>query len=86
MFVHNGTSKALPNQASFDLATRLSFFLWSSIPDEELLALAAAGRLQDAEVLKEQVDRLLNHRRVKNFCDSFVPQWLKLNNLVSAHL
>ena len=84
IFVHNATSKTVPNHASFDLATRLSFFLWSSIPDDELLALAGAGRLQDNGVLKEQVDRMLNHRRVKNFCDSFAPQWLKINHLVSA--
>ena len=84
IFVHNETSKAVPHQASFNLATRLSFFLWSSIPDDELLALAGEGKLQDTEVLKEQVDRMLNHRRVKNFCDSFAPQWLKINNLVSA--
>ena len=84
IFVHNETDKALPNQASFNLATRLSFFLWSTIPDDELLALASEGKLQDTEVLKEQVDRMLNHRRVKNFCDSFAPQWLKINNLVSA--
>lgn len=84
IFVHNETNKALPNQASFNLATRLSFFLWSSIPDDELLALAGKGKLQDDEVLKVQVDRMLNHRRVKNFCDSFAPQWLKINNLVSA--
>jgi hypothetical protein len=84
IFVHNETDKALPNQASFNLATRLYFFLWSTIPDDELLALAGEGKLQDTEVLKEQVDRMLNHRRVKNFCDSFAPQWLKINNLVSA--
>ena len=84
IFVHNETDKALPTHAAFDLATRLSFFLWSSIPDDELLALAGEGKLQDMEVLEGQVDRMLNHRRVKNFCDSFAPQWLKLNNLVSA--
>ena len=84
IFVHNERDEVSPNQASFNLATRLSMFLWSSIPDEELLELAANGELQNAEVLSEQVDRMLNHRRVKNFCDSFAPQWLKLNNLVSA--
>ena len=84
IFVHNETSNVVPHQASFNLATRLSFFLWSSIPDDELLDLAGEGKLQDTEVLKEQVDRMLNHRRVKNFCDSFAPQWLKINNLVSA--
>jgi hypothetical protein len=84
IFVHNEEDQASPNQASFNLATRLSLFLWSSIPDDELLELAGKGSLQDIEVLNEQVDRMLNHRRVKNFCDSFAPQWLKLNNVVSA--
>lgn len=84
IFVHNGTNKDLPTHGSFDLATRLSFFLWSSIPDDELLTLAGEGKLADPEILNQQVDRMLNHRRVKNFCDSFAPQWLKINNLVSA--
>ena len=84
ILVHNEASGDASNHASFNLATRLSFFLWSSIPDDELLALAGEGRLQDPEVLGGQVDRMLNDRRVKNFCDSFAPQWLKINNLVSA--
>lgn len=84
IMVHNEARGVSPNHASFNLATRLAFFLWSSIPDDELLALAGEGKLQDPEVLAEQVDRMLNHRRVKNFCDSFAPQWLKINNLVSA--
>ena len=84
ILVHNEIDKTSPNQASFNLATRLSLFLWSSIPDLELLELAGKGGLQDLDVLNEQVDRMLNHRRVKNFCDSFAPQWLKINNVVSA--
>ena len=84
IYIHNDTRKSVPNHASFNLATRLSSFLWSSIPDDELLTLASEGTLQDNVVLQAQVDRMLNHRRVKNFCDSFAPQWLKLNNLVSA--
>ena len=84
ILVHNETDEASANQASFNLATRLSLFLWSTIPDDELLELAGKGKLQDVEMLHEQVDRMLNDRRVKNFCDSFAPQWLKLNNVVSA--
>ena len=84
ILVHNEARGASPHHASFNLATRLSFFLWSSIPDDELLALAGEGKLQDQAVLEGQVDRMLNDRRVKNFCDSFAPQWLKINNLVSA--
>ena len=84
IMVHDEANRSLPNSGAFNLATRLSFFLWSSIPDDELLALAGEGKLDDPEVLAEQVDRMLNDRRVKNFCDSFAPQWLKINNLVSA--
>ncbi|MCP4847173.1 MAG: DUF1592 domain-containing protein [Verrucomicrobiaceae bacterium] len=84
ILVHNGEAGTSLNHDAFNLATRLSFFLWSSIPDDELLALALAGKLQNPEVLEGQVDRMLNDRRVKNFCDSFAPQWLKINNLVSA--
>lgn len=84
ILVHNETEETSPNQRSFNLAARLAIFLWSSIPDDELLELAGRGSLHNAEVLEAQVTRMLNHGRVKNFCDSFAPQWLKINNLVSA--
>ena len=84
ILVHNESSQHGENQADYNLATRLSFFLWSSIPDQHLLQLAESGKLQDRKILMEQVDRMLSDRKVKNFCDSFAPQWLKLNNLVSA--
>ena len=84
IMVHDEASEASSNFDSYSLASRLSFFLWCSIPDEELLYLAEQGLLQDPQILAQQVDRMLNDRRVKNFCDSFAPQWLKINNLVSA--
>jgi hypothetical protein len=84
IMVHDEASDASTDFDSYNLATRLSFFLWGSIPDEELLQLASEGKLQDPEFLEKQVDRMLNDRRVKNFCDSFAPQWLKINNVVSA--
>ena len=84
IMVHDEANRSSPNYDAFNLATRLSFFLWSSIPDDELLALAGEGKLEDPEIIASQVDRMLNDRRVKNFCDSFAPQWLKINNLVSA--
>ena len=68
----------------FELASRLSFFLWGSIPDRELLDLAAGGRLQDPGVLSGQVDRMLRDVRVKRFCDSFPAQWLQLERIVSS--
>jgi mono/diheme cytochrome c family protein len=69
---------------SFDLASRLSFFLWGSIPDDTLLDLAEAGTLSDPAVLSSQVDRMLNDHRVIRFCDTFPGQWLQLDRLISS--
>jgi mono/diheme cytochrome c family protein len=68
----------------FDLASRLSFFLWGSIPDETLLELAADGKLHDPQVLEQQVERMLRDRRLKRFCDSFPAQWLQLERIISS--
>ena len=67
-----------------DLATRLSFFLWSSIPDEELLAVAEAGKLGKPDELKKQVSRMLADPRSKALVDNFASQWLNLGNLNAA--
>lgn len=69
---------------AFDLATRLSLFLWGSIPDQELLDLAASGSLTDRSVLDGQITRMLNDRKLKRFCDSFPSQWLQLERLISS--
>jgi mono/diheme cytochrome c family protein len=63
------------------LAERLSFFLWSSIPDEELLGLAIAGRLSDPAVRREQVLRMLADPRAENLAGNFAYQWLHLAKL-----
>ena len=60
----------------FELATRLSYFLWSSVPDEELRRLAAEGRLHEDAVLRGQVARLLDDTRSRHFASAFVGQWL----------
>ena len=65
----------------FELASRLSFFLWSSIPDDELLALAAEGRLAEPAVLAAQVDRMLADARSSALVESFASQWLLLREL-----
>ncbi len=65
----------------FELASRLSFFLWSSIPDDELLALAASKKLTDPIVLEGQVKRMLADRRSDSLIRNFVGQWLYLRNL-----
>ena len=66
-----------------ELASRLSFFLWSSTPDDELLALAEKGRLHDASVLEAQVRRMLSDQRADALVENFVGQWLQLRNLDS---
>ncbi|MCA9195300.1 MAG: DUF1592 domain-containing protein, partial [Planctomycetales bacterium] len=68
----------------FELASRLSFFLWGSLPDEELLAAARGGNLSQVEVLERQIDRLLNDKKLKRFCDSFPSQWLQLDRILSS--
>ncbi|CAN0346838.1 unnamed protein product, partial [Ectocarpus sp. 4 AP-2014] len=64
-----------------ELATRLSLFLWCSLPDETLLQLASAGRLNDHSVLQQQVDRMLADPRAKRFTRHFAQQWLKMQPL-----
>jgi mono/diheme cytochrome c family protein len=64
-----------------ELASRLSFFLWSSIPDDELLAVAESGRLSDPSVLQAQVRRLLADERAQALVKNFSGQWLFLRNV-----
>ena len=67
-----------------ELASRLSFFLWSSIPDEELLALAESGRLRDPKTLSRQIDRMLADPKSQALVTNFAGQWLQIRNLRSA--
>jgi hypothetical protein len=64
-----------------DLASRLSFFLWSSIPDDELLDLASRGQLSKPAVLEAQVRRMLADPRARSLTDNFAGQWLHIRNL-----
>jgi len=64
-----------------ELASRLSFFLWSSIPDDELLGVAEQGRLKDPAVLEAQVRRMLADPRSQALVDNFAGQWLHLRNV-----
>jgi hypothetical protein len=65
----------------YSLATRLSYFLWGSTPDGLLLALAESGKLQDPEILKTQVARMLRNQKSFEFVQSFVEQWLRTRDL-----
>jgi hypothetical protein len=63
------------------IASRLSFALWCSIPDQELLELADQKKLHEPQTLAQQVERLLSHTKAKRFIASFTDQWLKLNQI-----
>lgn len=65
----------------FQLASRLSYLLWSSPPDEELLSLADKGELHKPDVLRDQVTRLLEHERSRALFDGFGAQWLRVGEL-----
>lgn len=69
----------------FELANRLSYFLWSTMPDDELFLSAASGALaNDPAELERQVKRMLADRKVKELSDSFAFQWLQLNKLIGS--
>ena len=70
--------------SDLDLASRLSFFLWSSPPDDALLKIAAEGRLKDPAVLEQQVKRMLAHPKAKALSVNFAGQWLNLRGLDSV--
>jgi hypothetical protein len=65
----------------FALASRLSYFLWSSMPDEELLSLAERGELRRPEVLRVQVDRMLADSKSQRFVENFTGQWLRVRDI-----
>lgn len=83
--IERDPKNAVPGSAyrlsDLELASRLSFFLWSSIPDDELLDAAAAGRLKDPRELERQVRRMLADPRSSALIDNFAAQWLRLRNL-----
>ncbi len=64
-----------------DLATRLSLFLWNSLPDEKLRARAARGELNRPEVLRAETERLLSHPNARRFIDAFLDYWLDLRKI-----
>ncbi len=70
-----------PLVSEFELATRLSYFLWSSTPDRELLTLASKNQLRQPDVLKQQIDRMVRDDRAKDFVRNFAGQWLTLRKL-----
>jgi mono/diheme cytochrome c family protein len=86
--IERDPSNTAPNQAyrisGLELASRLSFFLWSSVPDDELLDAAVKGTLQDPAGLERQVERMLADQRSEAFVKNFAGQWLHLRNVPST--
>ncbi|HRX79177.1 MAG TPA: DUF1592 domain-containing protein [Pirellulaceae bacterium] len=84
LYDKSGDSENAESIDDYELASRLSFFLWGSIPDHTLLALAAAGELKKPAILAAQLDRMLKDHKLKRFCDSFPSQWLQLERIISS--
>ncbi len=80
-FLFHGQAGATGGLDDFELATRLSYFLWRSQPDEALFELASAGRLSDPDILSEQVERMLDDPKAERFVHDFAGQALRLNEL-----
>jgi PAS domain-containing protein len=80
-----GDPSAVHPVSDLELASRLSYFLWSSMPDGELLGLAEEHRLHSPNILHAQVRRMLQDRRSEALVDNFAGQWLELRNLDSVH-
>ncbi len=70
--------------SGIELASRLSFFLWSSVPDDELLELGVNGKLATPAVMKRQIDRMLDDPRSSSLTANFAGQWLQIRNLAAA--
>jgi len=71
------------NISAYELASRLSYFLWASMPDEELFSLAESGQLAKESVLSAQIDRLLNSPKRLSLAEDFAGQWLGFSEIVS---
>lgn len=88
LFRVEGDSNEPPGQIvrvpDYELASRLSYFLWSTMPDDQLLRLAGVGRLHDADVLEEQVRRMLKDKRAMGLSDNFASQWLQIEAVSAA--
>ena len=83
MFLYR-TGAADNRDAPFELASNLSFFLWGSCPDHELLRLAETGELAQPDVLNRTIERMLADPKIERFLDTFPSQWLQLENVLAA--
>src|SRR6185436_3430085 len=79
--IERAPSTAAARVSDLELASRLSFFLWSSIPDDELLNVAAQGQLHTPAVLNREVARMLRDRRSQSLVTNFAEQWLFVRDI-----
>ncbi len=83
MFLYR-TGAADGKEAPVELASNLSYFLWGSCPDQELLRLAESGELAKPDVLNQTIERMLADPKIERFLDTFPAQWLQLENVLAA--
>ena len=76
-----GQAQVIEPLSGFELAERISFFLWSRLPDEELVSLAKANKLTDPAIVEQQVRRMLKDKRSSALADNFAAQWLQLRRM-----
>ena len=82
LYIEEGKATApSPTLTDWELASRLSYFLWSTMPDQHLLDLARAGKLHDTDTLRAEVRRMLADPKAEEFADSFPRQWLQLRRV-----
>lgn len=82
--IHKKTNQSIRNLDAFELASRLSFFIWGSLPDDQLLRHAESGQLLQPATLNQEITRLLSHQKSKTLVNSFMWQWLNLNKIYEA--
>lgn len=83
LYLDEGNADQARSLDNYQIASRLSYFLWSSMPDETLLKLAESGEIQKPEVVREQVRRMLRDERANAFVSGFTNAWLRLDKLGS---
>ena len=80
----NAAAGSVYRLSDLDLASRFSFFLWGSVPDDELMNVAVRGKLKDAAVLEQQVQRMLRDPRSDALVNNFASRWLELSKIAGV--
>ena len=85
MIEEHPDSENIEDISSYELASRLSYFIWSSMPDEELFKLAANNSLKHEETLSAQIKRMLADQKAYSFYENFTSQWLGTDEVGGLH-